>query len=236
MRVELNDATRTLKAVFVAAILTVCVGWATEAVAAKSFFCKATIASIGDAGAVSMSGSLVYDMGTVGSCDDLQYATNFSSACLVAAAYNCRTKATADAQYNSAVFWCGLGVPNGSVIKAYAAVGPPVAPKGRYTGVNIKGILINQPAVTTTTYDCNLMPGTWLDNPSTGNGGHARCVVTVATAVSGVPHAPAWTSIGTSWQTATGPAWVTDGTGNIWYGVPAHATTIIISAAQCHWQ
>ena len=61
-----------------AAILACCVGWATEATAAKTFFCKATIAGLGDPSPVSLSGPLVYDLGTQGSCTDLQYATQFN--------------------------------------------------------------------------------------------------------------------------------------------------------------
>jgi hypothetical protein len=242
MNANTVDRVPTLKAVLCAAILTFYVGWATEASAAKSFFCKATIASIGDPGPVSLSGPLVYNMGTVGSCDNLQYATNFNSACKPAAAYNCRAKATGippnspDSNYNSAAFWCGLGAPDGSIIRAYAGVGPPVAPKGRYFAADTKGILVNKPAVTNTTYDCNGIPGTWLDNPSTGNGGHARCVKTVAHADPNGPPAPPWTSIPpSSWQ-GPGPAWVTDGSGNIWYGVPALATTTVVTPADCRWQ
>jgi hypothetical protein len=240
MNTKTIDGMRTLKAVLFATILSSCVGWATGAAAAKSFFCKATIASIGDPGPVSLSGPLVYDMGTVGSCTDGQYATNFNSACKPAAKYNCQVKATGipppppDHNYNSAAFWCGLGAPNGSTIKAYAAIGPPVAPKGKYFPADIKGVLINKPAVTQTTYDCNQYPGTWLDNPSAGNGYHARCVKTFA--VNVVPPLPPWTSIGTPWQTATGPAWVTDGSGNIWYGVPATATMTVVSPPECRWQ
>ena len=240
MNTKMINGMRALKTVLFVAILSCCVASATEAVAAKSFFCKATTAALGDPGPVSLSGSLVYDMGTVGSCDNSQYATNFNGACKPAAAYNCRLRAIGlpppppDPNYNSAAFWCSLGAPDHSTIKAYAGVGPPVAPKGRYFPVDIKGILINKPAVTKTTYDCNLMPGTWLDNPSVGNGGHARCVKT--SPISNIPPPPPWTSIGTPWSVATGPAWITDGSGNIWYGVPATATTTVISPAECRWQ
>jgi hypothetical protein len=223
-------------------ILSSCLGWATDASAAKTFFCKATTAAQGDGSPVSLSGPLVYDMSPVGSCDNLAYFGNFTGACKPAALYNCKAKATGiptpppNANYNSAAFWCGLPVPDGSIIRAYAAVGPPVAPKGRYNIADTKGVLINKPAVTSTTYDCNASPGTWLDNPSAGNGGHARCVINSAVAVGGVSPAPPWTSIGpTPWSSA-GPAWTTDGSGNIWYGVPAHATTTVITAAQCRWQ
>jgi hypothetical protein len=242
MNSKIIDGIRTLKAVLFAAALSYCVGWTSEATAAKSFFCKATTAAQGDSAPVSLSGSLVYNMGTVGSCDDLGYATNFNNACKPAAGYNCRIKATGlgsippEPNYNSAAFWCSQGAPNGSTIRAYAGVGPPVSPKGRYFQAVTKGVLINKPAVVNITYDCNAMPGTWLDNPSTGNGGHARCVKNSANAVGGVPIAPPWTSIGTPWTSATGPAWVTDGSGNIWYGVPAHATTTVVTPAECRWQ
>jgi hypothetical protein len=230
-----SDDLRTLKAVMFA-ILTCCMGWATDAAAAHTFFCKATIAAIGDSSPVSLSGSLVYDMGTVGSCTDLEFNTQFNLKCAGPANSACSSKASGDANFNSAAFWCGKGVPNGSTIRAYAAVGAPVAPKGRYNAAQTKGVLINKAAVAQITYDCNAMPGTWLDNPTAGNGGHARCVRNSCNAVNGIPPAPSWVSIGTAWSSATGAAWVTDGSGNIWYGVPAHATTTIVSAAQCRWQ
>jgi hypothetical protein len=236
MNIRTIDGMRTLKAVSFAAILSSCAGWATEAAASKSFFCKATIAGLGDPSPVSLSGPLVYDMGTQGSCTDLQYSAQFNLKCAGPAGSACSAHASGDGNFNSALFWCAKGVPDGSTIRAYSAVGAAVAPKGRYNAAQTKGVLINKPAVINITYDCNAMPGTWLDNPSTGNGGHARCVKNSANAVGGVPIAPPWTSIGTPWSTATGPAWVTDGSGNIWYGVPAHATTTVITPAECRWQ
>jgi hypothetical protein len=233
MSTKAIDRFRTLNALLFAAIL---MGWATDAAADHSFFCKATIAAIGDGGPVSLSGPLVYDMGVLGSCSDYQFQLQFIPKCQVPAKVACSSKASGDANFNSAAFWCSKGVPDGSTIRAYAAVGAPVAPKGRYEACQTKGILINKPAVTKTTYDCNGMPGTWLDNPTSGNGGHARCIKNSCNAVSGVPAAPSWVSIGTAWPAATGPAWVTDGSGNIWYGVPAHATTVIVSQAECRWQ
>jgi hypothetical protein len=225
---------RHVKPVLAAAILSI--GWATGAEAEKSFFCKATTAAQGDGSPVSLSGPLVYDMGTVGSCTDLQYVGQFNTKCAGPANSACSTKAIGDNNFNSAQFWCDKNVPNGSTIRAYAAVGPPVVPKGRYNAAQTKGILINKPAVANTTYDCNGTPGTWLDNPSAGNGGHARCVKNSCNAVSGVPTAPPWFSIGTAWSSAAGAAWVTDGSGDIWYGVPAHATTVVVSGPECHWQ
>lgn len=206
------------------------IGWATDASAAKSFFCKATIASIGDPSPKSLSGPFVYDLGTVGSCTDIQWSTQFNTQCEGPANSACSTKASGDNNFNSAAFWCAKGVPNGSTIRAYAAVGT-----GKYNAAQTKGVLTNIAAVTKTVYDCNGMPGTWLDNPSPGNGYHARCVKNSCNAVSGVPAAPSWVSIGTAWSSATGAAWVTDDKGNIWYGVPAHATTTVVSTAQCHW-
>jgi hypothetical protein len=218
-------------AVVFSAMMVCVIGWATDASAAKSFFCKATIASIGDPSPTSLSGPLVYDLGTVGSCTDIEWSSQFNKKCEGPANSACSTKASGDNNFNSAAFWCAKGVPNGSTIRAYAAVGT-----GKYNAAQTKGVLINIAAVTNTTYDCNGMPGTWLDNPSSGNGGHARCVKNSCNAVSGVPAAPSWVSIGTAWSSATGAAWVTDGSGNIWYGVPAHATTTIVSAAECRWQ
>ena len=225
--------TQSLKhMVLFAAILASSLSLATDAVAAHSFFCKATISGFGDPGPVSLSGPLVYDLGTVGSCTDAQHSFQIQSQCQTPANSACSAKAQGDSNFNSAAFWCAKGVPNGSTIRAYAEVGA----SGKYTAAQTKGVLINKPAVTKTTYDCNGMPGTWLDNPSSGNGGHARCVKNSCNAVSGVPAAPSWISIGTAWSSATGPAWATDASGNIWYGVPAHATTTIISPAECHWQ
>jgi hypothetical protein len=235
MKSKMIDGVLVVKVVMIAAIFSTCVGWAADAMAAKTFFCKATIATIGDNSPVTLSGPLVYDLGTVGSCTDVEYLGQFNVKCATPASNACSAKAAADANFNSAAFWCAKGVPNGATIRAYAAVGPNV-PKGAYKAADTKGVLINKPAVTQTKYDCNNMPGTWLDNPSTGNGGHARCVITSCASVSGVPAAPSWTSIGTAWSTATGPAWVTDGSGNIWYGIPAHATTTTVSGPDCRWQ
>ena len=232
MNTKIIGGIRALDAVIFAAILSSFAGWATGASAEHTFFCKATISSLGDPGPVSLSGPLVYDLGTTGSCTDAQHVTQFNAKCEVPAHDNCSTKAAGDANFNSAAFWCAKGVPDGSLIRAYAEVGA----SGKYKAAQTKGVLINKPAVTKTTYDCNAMPGTWLDNPSTGNGGHARCVTNSANAVNGVPIAPPWTSIGTPWSSATGPAWVTDGSGNIWYGVPAHATTVVVAQPECHWQ
>jgi hypothetical protein len=218
--------------VLFAAILTSFLGWATDAVAAHTFFCKATISGLGDPGPVSLSGPLVYDLGTVGSCTDTEHTLQFKLKCQAPANSNCSTKASGDSNFNNPAFWCGKGIPNGSTIRAYAEVGA----SGKYTTAQTKGVLINKPAVTKITYDCNGMPGTWLDNPSSGNGGHARCVKNSCNAVSGVPAAPSWVSIGTAWSAATGQAWATDASGNIWFGVPAHATTTIISPAECRWQ
>jgi hypothetical protein len=226
------------KLVLFAAILSLCIGWATDAAAEKTFFCKATIANDGDGSPVSLSGPLVYDMGTVGSCTDVQYATRFDLKCAGPANSACSTKALQDANFNNPAFWCAKGVPDGSTIRAYAAVGPPVAPKGRYNTAQTQnlGVLINKPAVTKTTYDCDQFPGTWLENPAETNGYRARCIKTSCNAISGVPAAPSWVSIGTPWRTATGPAWITDGSGNIWYTVPARATVTVIKAAECRWQ
>src|ERR1700682_4041938 len=110
------------KLVLFAAILSLCIGWATEAAAAKSFFCKATV----DQGSspISLSGPLVYDMGILGSCTDVQYAGfNYNSKCSGPAQTACSTKASGDADFNSAAFWCAKGVPNGSASKAYFAGG-----------------------------------------------------------------------------------------------------------------
>lgn len=220
----------TKRAVAFSVILGCAIGGATDAYGAKSFFCKATIASIGDPSPKSLSGPFVYDLGTVGSCTDFEATAQLNTKCEGPAASACSTKASGDGNFNSAAFWCNKGVPTGSTIRAYAAVGT-----GKYDTAQTKGVLINIAAVTNTTYDCNGIPGTWLDNPSSGNGGHARCVKNSCNAVSGVPAAPSWVSIGTGWSSA-GAAWLTDGSGNIWYGVPAHATTTQVSAAECRWQ
>lgn len=140
----------------------------------------------------------------------------------------------ADPYRNNPGAFCAKGTTgptrNGVTLRAYSHVGT----RGWEANDTI-GTLTNVSAVVKTTYDCNGLPGTWLDNPTTGNGNHARCVKNSCNAVGGVPVAPAWTSIGTGWSSATAAAWVTDGTGNIWYGVPAHATTTIVQQAQCHF-
>lgn len=207
------------------------IGWATDASAEKSFFCKATVASIGDRTPTSLGGPLVYDLGIVGSCTDFQWARFFNSKCEGPATSACSAKAARDNNFNSAAFWCALGVPNGSTIRAYAAVGG----KGKYQAVQTGKILTNIPAVTNTVYDCDGMPGTWLDKPSSGNGNHARCVRASCNAVSGVPAAPSWVRIGNTAWTSAGAAWLTDDKGNVWYGAPARATTKVVRAAQCHW-
>ena len=124
MNTNIIDGRRALKVVLFTAILSLCIGWATEAAAAKSFFCKATV----DQGSspISLSGPLVYDMGILGNCTDVQYAGfNYNSKCSGPAQTACSTKASGDADFNSAAFWCAKGVPNGSTIIAYSAVGPP---------------------------------------------------------------------------------------------------------------
>jgi hypothetical protein len=236
MNIQIIGGMRTLKAVSFAAILSSCAGWVTEAAASKSFFCKATIAPLGDPSPTSLSGPLVYDMGQPGSCTDLQYSTQFNLKCAGPAGSACSSVASGDANFNSAAFWCAKGVPNGSTIRAYSAVGPAVAPKGRYNAAQTKGVLINKPAVTNTTYDCSNAPGTWLDAPASTNGYHGRCVKNSCNAVSGVPTAPNWTYIGAAWTSNAPGTWITDASGNIWYGVLAHSTTTVVTPAECHWQ
>jgi hypothetical protein len=232
------DRMRTVKAVSFAVILSSCAGWATDAAAEKSFFCKATIASIGDPGPVSLSGPLVYDMQTVGSCDNLAYATNFNAACKPAAAYNCRAKATGipptlpDDSYNSAAFWCGLGVPDGSIIRAYAGVGPPVSPKGRYYPVDTKGVLINKPEVSTTSCTC---PTGWEEHEYPAGHKDGRCFQLACgpSTVRPFPEGPigdnnAW---GFTWGNGSFYAW-----GNAANGGAPTCWTLITSRAECRWQ
>ena len=77
----INRMRNLKKLVLFAAILSSCMGWATDAAAEKTFFCKATTASIGDPSPTSLSGPFVYDMGTVGSCTDVQWTTQFNTKC-----------------------------------------------------------------------------------------------------------------------------------------------------------
>jgi hypothetical protein len=227
MNTKVIDGMRIQKAVLFAAILVCCVGWSNNASADAHCFCK--LSCYPQAGNMSV-GSTLKDYGWLATYTGInQQSEANQNACKAL----CATTASVDVGSQAlATAACAMGCPNGSVIKAYSAVG-----NKPYRDDNLTiGTLIRKPAVTQTTYDCNSLPGTWLDNPSAGNGGHARCVKNSANAVSGVPIAPPWTSIGTSWQTATGPAWVTDGSGNIWYGVPAHATTTVVSPAECRWQ
>jgi hypothetical protein len=214
------------------AILALSIGSASEAMAAKDFYCKAMPASIGDGSPTHPTGPHVYDLGTTGSCTDIEYATQFNKKCEGPANSKCSGRAQYDAKFNDAAFWCAKGVPNNSVIRAYAAVGYT----GKYNAAQTKGTLVNIPAQTTTTYDCNGVPGTWLDKPSQGNGFKARCVKTACNAVAGVPPVPAWVSIGSNWASSTGPAWVSDDKGNVWYGVPANAKTVVVAPATCKWK
>lgn len=215
-----------LRLVLFAAMLGCCMGWSENARAEAHCFCK--LSCYGQAGNTSV-GSVLKDYGWLATYTGVNQQSesnqnNCKSLCAAAATADIGSPALATAA-------CAMGCPNGTVVKAYSAVG-----NKPYRDDNLViGTLVNTPPVTQTTYDCNAIPGTWLDNPSTGNGGHARCIKNSANAVTGVPIAPPWTSIGTPWNTATGPAWVTDGSGDIWYGVPAHATTTVVSPAQCHW-
>ncbi|HEV3185044.1 MAG TPA: hypothetical protein VGZ49_09180 [Xanthobacteraceae bacterium] len=203
-----------------------CVGVPKDAFAEAHCFCK--LSCYNQAGNMSV-GSELKNYGWLATYTG---ANQQGEANQKACATLCASAASADIGSQAlATAACAMGCPNGSVIKAYSAVGNKPY---RDDQLSI-GTLINTPPVTKTTYDCNAMPGTWLDNPSSGNGGHARCVKNSCDAVNGVPAAPHWTSIGTAWSSATGAAWVTDGSGDIWYGVPAHATTTVVSPAQCHF-
>ncbi len=210
-----------------AMVLACCLGSADSARADAHCFCK--LSCYNQAGNMSV-GSTLKDYGWLATYTG---ATQQGEANQNACKQLCATKASADIGSPAlAAAACAMGCPNGSVIKAYSAVGNKPYRDDQLT----IGTLVNKPPVTQTTYDCNSIPGTWLDNPSSGNGGHARCIRNSCNAVSGVPDAPHWTSIGTSWTTATGAAWVTDGSGNIWYGVPARATTIEVKPRECRWQ
>jgi hypothetical protein len=217
---------RKLKLVLFAAILGWYVGGSESALADAHCFCK--LSCYNQAGNLSV-GSTLKDYGWLATYTGInQQGGANQNAC----AGLCASAASADIHSQAlATAACAMGCPNGDVVKAYSAVG-----NKPYRDDNLTiGTLVHTPPVTKTTYDCNAMPGTWLDNPSSGNGNHARCIKNSCDAVAGVPPAPSWTSIGTAWSTATGAAWVTDGSGNIWYGIPAHATTTVVSPAECHF-
>lgn len=166
MNTKIIGGIRALDAVIFAAILSSFAGWATGASAEHTFFCKATISSLGDPGPVSLSGPLVYDLGTTGSCTDAQHVTQFNAKCEVPAHDNCSTKAAGDANFNSAAFWCAKGVPDGSLIRAYAEVGA----SGKYKAAQTKGIRSTSrlsPRPRTTAMRCR-GPGSTIPRRATG--------------------------------------------------------------------
>jgi len=229
MNTKIIDRKQTVNAVVFAAMLGWCLGGSENAFADAHCFCKISCANLTNSTTATM---VIKDYGTLATYTGLNQQSDSNQTA-------CNTKCTDTAKVDIldpakrqgiANLACAAHCPNGSNVNAWSAVGTK-----EYKTAGPFGTLVNTPAVTKTTYDCNGLPGTWLDNPSSGNGGHARCVKNSANAVQGVPIAPPWTSIGTSWQTATGPAWITDGSGNIWYGVPAHATVTVVTAAQCHF-
>jgi hypothetical protein len=217
---------QTKNSALVTAILVCMIGWATDAFAEAHCYCK--LSCYNQTG--TSVGSVLKDYGIL-----TTYSGPFQQS--PANQNNCRQlcKAAASADVGAqalATAACAMGCPNGSIVKAYSAVGNKPYDSGAYLTI---GTLVNTPAVTNTTYDCGGVPGTWLDPPTAGNGNHARCIKTSCAAVDGVPAAPPWVAIGTGWASATGPVWGTDGSGNIWYGVPAPSTTTEVSPAQCHW-
>jgi hypothetical protein len=232
MNSDAINPVRTLKAVLFAAVLGSGAGWATEADAAKSYFCKATIAADADHGPVSLSGPLVYDLGTVGSCTDVEFATRFQNNCATPANSACSTKANGDSNFNSAAFWCAKGVPNGATIRAYVGVGPPNAPKGRYNTAQTKGVLINKPAVVATTCTC---PSGWEAHEYPAGHKDGRCFKLACgpSAVRPFPEGPigdnnAW---GFTWGNGSFYAW-----GNAANGGAPKCETHITSPAECRWQ
>jgi hypothetical protein len=211
------------KAALLAATMTCAIGAATGAAAAdRTFFCKATTAAVGDGDPGSLSGPYVLDIGNQGSCTEVQYATNRNNACNVPAHNKCSTAATQNANFNSAAFWCSRGVPNGSTIRAYAAVST-----GAYSAAQTKGVLTNLPAVTQT--KC---PNGWLANPSNVNGGvttDGKCKKASGT-LSITPLPANGTQLGTygfSWGNVIW-AWGTTANGGA-------AVTSVITPAACHW-
>jgi hypothetical protein len=89
-------------------------------------------------------------------------------------------------------FVCGLNVPNGSFIRAFSSIGR----KGYKTSQHL-GVVVNTPAVTTTT--CNCSTG-WVSNTSNINGGVTtdnKCRKLVCGPINATPAAPNGTPIGT---------------------------------------
>ena len=211
----------------------------------KSYFCKATTSSIGDPSPSTLPAgaahSLAYDLGTVGSCNQTQYSTNFQPSCQTPANAACSSKALADSDFNSAAFWCARGTPNGSTIRAYAAVGQPRTPasidKGKYIAAQTKGVLINTPAVTTTTCQC---PAGWWANTTNLDGGvtaDGRCKKPACGPNTVVPSPADGTPIGSGsnpWGFSWGNAFYAWGTNA--NGGAASCTTVITTAAVCKWQ
>lgn len=228
MKTKSIDLVPNLKRLMsLAAVVGICAGLPTDALADAHCYCH--LSCYDQTGNMSV-GSSLKNYGwlatyTGAGQQNEAHQQQCQASCKAAAAPDIGSQALATAA-------CAMGCPNGTVVRAYSAAGNK--PYREASGSTPIGTLINTPPVTNTTYSCPA--GTWLDSPSQGNGQHARCIKNSCNAATGVPAAPSWVSIGTSWSTATGPAWVTDNQGNIWYGVPARGTVTVIKPAECRWQ
>jgi hypothetical protein len=229
---------QNLKVVLFAAILSSCVGWVTEATAAHTFYCKATIASDADWGPETLYGPLVYDMSPVGSCTNWEHIHRFNRDCEDPAHDACSTKASNDPSFNSAAFWCAKGVPTGSTIRAYAEVGA----NGKYKAAQTHpGVLINTPQYTTTVTTCTCPHGWFGDNGVDGGvttSPEHRCAKNACAPITITPLPPQNSMIGSGSQ-PWGFSW-----GNAFYafsnstngGAPNCVDENTVHLAVCQWQ
>ena len=145
---------------------------------------------------------------------------------------DCNTRCTtAAAPYtgnqNIAASACAAGAPNGTVVRAWSAVG-----MREYKSAQQIGVLINQPQVTNTTCTC---PASWTCNGCSPqvNGGvttDGQCKKLVCQPFSISPFPPDRTQVGTwgfTWGNAL-YAWGTPANG----GAPK-CVTLVISPALC---
>lgn len=140
---------------------------------------------------------------------------------------DCNTRCTnAAAKYTGnpalAAQLCAQGIPNGSAIRAWSAVGTREYKSAQYIGV-----LLNTPAVTSTKCVC---PPDTMTNTSNQVGGvpaDGKCKKHVCGPITGIPLPPNGTPIGT---------WGFTWENTVWAFVKPNCTTTTVSPAVCRFQ
>lgn len=201
-------------------ILGICGGWSRDAFAEAHCFCKLSCANLTNNKNASM---VIKDYGQLASYTGLNQQsdanqTACNTLCTQKAAPDTGSQAVASAA-------CALGCPNGSLIRAWSAVGTK-----EYKSAQFIGTLTNTPAVTKskcpTGWACNGC-NPQVDGGFTSDG---KCKKLACQANTISPYPPDGTQIGTwgfSWGNAF-YAWGTTANG----GAP---TTVVITPAQCHF-